>query len=486
MKVCKKLFAHQAQAVGKMFSAGKIGALYMEMGTGKTLTSFEIISTHNFARVLLVVPKALMDSWQEQLDEHTDREYVYIKWDSVKSATLEWRRIWDTLKWQTRTAFFCVNVEALQNADKYGRLRNADLAQKLHDFCVGDTLLIIDEASKVKSPTANRSKALANIARLCSHRLMLTGTEITNSPLDLYMPWYILDQAFWAEKNFFLWRARYSIIVNRTLSGGRSYPEIIGYRDLDRLMQKIEPFTFRAKKADCLDLPEKIFVTMHIDLSAPEKAAYKQLKRELMVSIEQGTFELDNRQALFAKFRQLTGGFFLDECGTAWRVGRSKIDALFADLEDTDEQAIIFAVHRADIESIATYLDDAIDKKRWSYRTYYGDDDDKARAEAIEAHRSGAARLLIANPACAGYGLNLQHCHLVYWYSLPTSPEIVWQAEDRIHRPGQHSPCVYKRLIARGTIDERLEELLANKKSLASALSSNDIDAIKALCGGEF
>lgn len=481
MKVCKKLFAHQAQAVAKMFKEGKIGALYMEMGTGKTLTSFEIIARHNFARVLLVVPKALMDSWQEQLDEHTDGEYVYIKWDSVKAATLEWRRIWDTLKWQTRTAFFCVNFEALQNADKYGQLRNKELTEKLREFCIGDTLLIIDEASKVKSPTANRSKALARIARLCSHRLMLTGTEITNSPLDLYMPWHILDPAFWAEKNFFLWRARYSIIVNKTLSGGRSYPEIIGYRDLDRLMQKIETYTFRAKKSDCLDLPEKIFVTMHIDLSQPEKAAYKQLKRELMVSIEQGTFELDNRQALFAKFRQLTGGFILGDGGPLI-TGSSKIDALIDDLEDTSEQAIVFAVHRQDIYAIA----EAANKAGYSYATYYGDDDDKARAEAIEAHRSGAARLLIANPACAGYGLNLQHCHLVYWYSLPTSPEIVWQAEDRIHRPGQHSPCVYKRLIARGTIDERLEELLANKKNLASVLSSNNMDAIKALCGGDF
>lgn len=230
-----------------------------------------------------------------------------------------------------------VNTEAFQSM-------NENLKGILNMFLgmtgSGATLLAIDESSDIKSSKAKRSINLAKFGQRCHYRVIMTGTEITNSVLDLYQQFEFLRPGFWGFKSFYFFRNYFAIIEERYRAGGKTYPEIMGYRKLDEIQAKIAPYTSRALKKDCLDLPEKIHAVMPVELSGESKRIYNELKSNLIAQLKSGeVLTVANKVALFTKFRQLTGGTLagigiIDE-------HPAKLEALVGELSDSSEQAII-------------------------------------------------------------------------------------------------------------------------------------------------
>jgi len=358
--------------------------------------------------------------------------------------------------------------------DADGKLYFYDLEISGHpSFTVNG--VVVHNSSTIKGPDAKRAKNAIAAGRLCAGRMILTGTEISKSPLDLYMQFEFLKPGFWGVRSFFMFKNKFAILQDSYGAGGRIFKKTVGYQKLNELVASIEPYTTRALKDQCLDLPEKVRVKILVDMTPAQENMYAQLKKLLAAELESGEImTVPNKIALFTKFRQLTGGT-MKNCDEYVVVepNPGKLLALIDDLEDTDEQAIVWCAFRGEVKLVADAL-----SKLGTVVTFDGSTDIDDRSLARVSFQNGEARFFVANMKAGAYGLNLQNCHLQYFYSRDTSPQANWQAEDRSHRPGQKSTCVYKSLIARNTVDERILELIdasSDLRDIVRGMSAEDI-----------
>lgn len=470
------LYKHQQDGITKALPVLRRGsgfAYFFEPGTGKTRTTIEtamqLYAEGIIDAVLVSPPKSLAGTWIDQLAQHCRVEYRALVWDAVKRTSKKWGDDFKRLFVPGGFPFFIVNIEAFQgeSADKH-------LDLFLHSRKV---LWVVDESTTIKGPKSARTKKVLKLSPLARCRLILTGTEVAESPLDLYSQMEFLQKGIWGHKNFFFFQHEYAVMAKRYLGNGTTFDEVVGFKSLDKMARIIEPYHLRAKKSECLDLPEKIFEPVYVDLSPAQGKVYKDLKRDLMTWLENGdALTVQNKTSLFAKFRQITGGSMITENGTVEVEAKPpKLELLVDELSDTSEKAIIWAVFTHEVEMIAREL-----AKIGETVTFHGATSEEDRVSAVERFNKGTARFFVANPAAGSRGLNLQaDCSLMYYYSLPAGAEHWLQSQDRIHRIGQTRTCVYRILMARGTVDHRVWELLNQKVDIAQAFQSGRIDLVE-------
>jgi len=440
-------------------------ALFMEVGTGKSKVIIDTAKEVKPDKMIISAPKSLTGTWKEQLSIHADFPYSFLVYDSVRSKTRKWYEEFCFFQGSPFPILF-VNTEAFQSM-------NSTLLYILDKFKSGSSvMLVIDESSDIKNPKAKRTINLSRLGHSVDYRMIATGTEIANSVLDLYSQFEFLSPGFWGFKSFFFFKNYFAILQERYLSGGRTFKEIVGFRKLDEIQSKIAPYTSRALKKDCLDLPEKIYANLPVEMTGESKKIYDDMKKDLMHIFENGDIvTVANKISLFTKFRQITGGTLagrgiIDD-------KNAKLQALMGELSDSSEQAIIWSCFTEEISLLCKKIREICTISRFD-----GMVSDESRQEAIRLFTAGEARVFIANPAAASQGLNLQNCSLEYWYSLPTSAKVYEQAEGRIHRSGQKNVCVYKKITATGTVDERVSTLLDEKKDVMLSFREGNVKDI--------
>jgi SNF2 family DNA or RNA helicase len=409
-----------------------------------------------------------MSTWvDEELPKHAPIDYVSLAWDG--KDTKKSKSAFDDFMASKKPKVYVVNVEAFQSLNEEIRSRLSRLLRG------GKCFMTIDESNFIKGPDAKRAKNAISAGRLCVGRMILTGTEISKSPLDLYMQFEFLKPGFWGVRSFFMFKNKFAILEDAYGAGGRIFKKTVGYQKLNELVASIEPYTTRALKEQCLDLPEKVRVKIIVDMTQAQEKMYNQLKKLLATELESGEImTVPNKIALFTKFRQLTGGTMKNEDEyMVVEPNPGKLLALIDDLADTDEQAIVWCAFRGEVKLVSDAL-----SKLGEVVTFDGSTDIDDRSEARVRFQKGQARFFVSNMKAGAYGLNLQNCHLQYFYSRDTSPQANWQAEDRSHRPGQRSVCVYKSLLVRNSVDERVLELIEKSEDLRDivrGMSTEDI-----------
>jgi len=462
-------YEHQRRAVNEsVHDIEKAGyhALFMEMGTGKTKTTIDtfmaLLARDSMDCLIIIAPKTLMSTWtDEEIPKHLTVDCAVGAWDN--KTTKKSVEAFKALTEDSRPLIWVANVEAFQSLNDELRRRMSLLLRSRR------TMIAVDESSKIKGDSAQRSKNIVAAGKLAKGRMILTGTEISKGPLDLYMQFEFLKPGFFGVKSFYVFRQVYAILEEAYGSGGRTFKKVVGYQRLNELMDRISPFTTRALKKDCLDLPEKIRTRIYVSLTPGQEKIYGELKKHLATILDSGeVMTIQNKVSLFTKFRQITGGTLKHgEQSEVIEAMPEKLKALLDDIEDTDEQAIIWCAFREEVKLVSSAL-----KPHGEVVTYDGSTDIDDRSEAKKRFQTGEARFFVANMQAGAYGLNLQNCHLQYFYSRDLSPQANWQAEDRSHRPGQKSVCVYKSLICKGTVDERILDLLEQSTDLLDQLRS--------------
>jgi SNF2 family DNA or RNA helicase len=255
-----------------------------------------------------------------------------------------------------------------------------------------------------------------------------------------------------------------------------------GFKNLDELKQKIASHCYIVTKEQCLDLPKKVYEKMFVEMSAEQKRVYNELKKDMLTRYADKELTVTNKMVLVGRLQQITGGFFpyqdiyIDEFGEERRLKKEskaimisgsnpKLNALVSDLDEIgDEQLIIWCRFIAEIKSITEYFKAKL--PNISVGAYFGGVTRTERGWVIEKFKAKKLRVLIANPRTAGIGLNLQVAHLCYYFSNDFSLENRKQSEDRIHRIPQTSVCVYKDILCKDTIDEKVHAVLEEKNNL--------------------
>ena len=416
---------HPYQEYAEQFIVDHDGAgLFLDMGLGKTVTTLSAIRQlrWDIDRVLVIAPKRpAIDTWPEELKkwEHlSDLDYaVAVGSAAQRDAALKQRAFITIINRE--------NVKWL--VDRYGKKR--------WPFdCV-----VIDELSSFKSSKSQRFRALKRIRPFVKRVIGLTGTPAANGYMDLWAEAYLLDGGQALGRTLTGYRDRYFTPGRR--NGMVIYDWNLRPGAREQIHKRLEPISVSMKAEDYLDLPEMRSIEKTVSLSDAALKKYRQMERDLLLEVDGETIDAVNAAALTTKLLQISSGAAYDEDGRVVRIHDEKLEALDELVEAAgDENLLVFYAYRHELDRIRERYPEAVDIRE---------------KDAIRRWKAGKIKMLLAHPASAGHGLNLQSGgHIAVWYSLTTSLELYQQACKRLHRQGQAKPVINYILLSRGTYDE--------------------------------
>jgi len=512
---------HQKEALLASWNK-KYFALLCDYGTGKSKIIIDTIGINyernNLEALFVIAPNEVHERWiSEQIPAHLPDRIKYIARVWTGSTSQKFKRsleqFWHS-QYRDHLKIFTMNVEALQSS-KRGR----EFAKNF--LAAFRALLAIDESTRIKTPSAKRTKFIINnLSKLAIYRRTLTGNEVTRSPFDVYCPYRFLKPDFWYPiANYHIFKHRYGKYVTRytyrkTLNykkkcpkcktfiekltvkkwravcpkcfavvkkleedeQKRNYETLISYKRLDELRAKTIQHSYLIRKEDCMDLPPKIYQPIYAEMNDEQTRVYKELKNELCTQYKGVELSVINKIALSTRFQQIVGGFFPTSEET---IGDSnpKIERLLYDLEDIDcaDPIIIWSRFTAELKAIARNLRKNYDKP---VALYYGGTAKADRKQIVDEFQAGKYAFFVANPQTAGTGLNLQRAYIHYYYSNSFNAEDRWQSEDRSHRGGQTNQCLYKDIYIKGTVDDTIKKANQEKKDLADFFRTRSLEDI--------
>lgn len=441
------LFPYQVDAVKKL-SRIKIGALYMEQGTGKTRVTLELVKQRLAAgkidAVLWLCPCSVKRNLREDIQYHCGHmpDNIIIK-----------------------------GIESLSSSDKL----YLKLLKMVNDHNV---YLVIDESNLVKNFNAIRTGRITVLSQKCHYKLILNGTPVSRNESDMFAQWYILDWRILGYKSFYGFAANhleYKTIITEDGREVTDYHNISHVLNVDYLTEKIAPYTYQIKKSECLHLPEKIYRSMPFFIDDKQEEEYGQTKQKFLLNVDE--FKPETIYKLFTALQHVTAGRQVISNANE----RMRTKPLFLDYKDNprlkslikiinkigDEKCIIFAKYQAEIDDIQKTL---IDKNK-SNVMFTGKLSQKKRQENRDKFRNNT-QYFIANKACGAYGLNLQFCHNIIFYDNDFDLATRMQAEDRVHRIGQdHEVCIYD-IYCFDSIDDFILSCLRRKENMVDKFKS--------------
>lgn len=434
---------HQLRALKKLVKMG-CGALFMEMGTGKTKVAIDwvgclAVKENRRLRVVVAAPKSVMDVWPDEIEKHDP-------WGELRHSGPIWK---------------VVSIDSLWRPHLYD-----ELALWKPD------VLIIDESDMIKSVGARRSKGAYLLSKRIKYRLVMSGTPIGKNRLDLFSQFKIVDPSIFGT-SFGAFKSEYAII--------RAYKVVKYLRDR-KFRRRIKPYTFSITKDKCLDLPERRGHVwdpdgpniVHVPLSRKTREVYDELARESIVELED--FESVTPIVLVQMLRlsQLTSGWLGGTTistlqRSAKKIGSEKQMQLQYDLEE---------MMHADVKKVVVYcrfrhelLDAQAAARRAGYNTllFYGDVSAKRRRRKRKAFfNTDKPVVFISQWQTGARGLNeLVASNQCICYGLIYSLILYSQGIDRLHRMGQVNKVTYRHYVSPGTIDETVVDSLREKKSAA-------------------
>jgi SNF2 family DNA or RNA helicase len=254
-----------------------------------------------------------------------------------------------------------------------------------------------------------------------------------------------------------------------------TFKQVVGYRRLDELKEKLDNFAFRVTKDECLDLPDKIYLRRDVELTAEQLKAYDQMKLMALSIVEQGMMSTTNALTQLMRLHQIVCGYVKLDDGQEIALPNNRIDELMAVLAESNGKVIIWANYRRNIEDIKL----AIQKEygMTSVATYYGDTKNDDRQDIVDkfSDPNSELRFFVGNPTTGGYGLTLVSSHTVVYYSNSFDLEKRLQSEDRAHRIGQTEKVTYIDLISTKTVDEHIVKALRSKIDIASQVLGEEL-----------
>ena len=436
---------------------GGFGELF-EMGCGKTLTTIAVAGAlYNLGkidRVLVVAPTSVCSVWPHDLNQ-----FAAFPWEARVLLGDKKKRL-KSLNELENWPFKALRIAVIN----YESTHREGIFEALAAY--KPDLIVCDESQRIKNPSAAQSKALHKLGDAAPFRMILSGTPVQNNAVDLYSQYRFLDPAVYGA-NFYAFKNRYCIM------GGYGQHQIVGYRNMDELVEKEHSVAYRVTKEECLDLPQQTFINRYVQFTDAEQAIYEQLRKRSFLELETGeNVTATTILTMYLRLMQLTGGFLTaDESTRPKQVNTAKLDAL-ADIVDdyvvdAGKKLVIFARFRAEIAAIENLLR----LRKIQYGSIYGDVPMEERGKIVEDFQTNPdTKVFVAQIQTAGLGITLHAASTAVFYSYDYNYANYAQALARIHRIGQRLPVTYIHLVVDGSIDEKILAALENKEDMAKTV----------------
>ena len=466
------LFEHQRQgynfSLDHLFKSpvrvpfGRGVALLMEQGCGKTLTAAAAVGalfrSGRATRIIVLAPKTVTPVWRDELMHvQTDRGPVRI-FDAVGSSSFREKTFAMAAKPENGVY---PPTAVLINYDSVWR----KCGDKIPALLFNPDIAILDEGHKIKDHTAAVSKFSKILGEKTPYRMLLTGTAITNTPMDVFSEYRFVDPSLFGT-NFYVFRNRYFENI------GYVYPKYVLKESMrEDFTQKIMSVSFRVTKAECLDLPEKTDEIRDVVLEPDALKLYQQLVKESYSDLVAGGISANNVLTRMLRLSQLTGGFLKgDEAECTQSVSTAKLDALrdiLLEAQASAQKVVVIARFTAEINAIRKLCEEM----KLGYSTIAGDTKD--RAAMVKAFQEDPnTTVFVGQIVACCTGITLHAAHLMVFYSMDYSMANFEQCRDRIHRIGMDTtqPCHYIYLCAKGTVDKKVLASVREKRDLAKSL----------------
>jgi SNF2 family DNA or RNA helicase len=466
----------QMEALNKIYG-NKATALFMDMRTGKTKVVIDMacaMRMQGFADKLIVVcPLSIRKNWIREFKIHAPFEIDALLLDTSKQKKFD--------EWLfTKHDFKCllVGVESLAAGSAFR------FAER---FLMSSTkaVMVVDESSKIKNHSAIRSQNCVKLGKLAETRIAMTGTPIANGPMDIFMQFEFLDPSIIGLGDFYSFRNRYAVL------GGFENKQIIGYNNLDELMEIIEPFVFQVRKDEVFpDAPPKIYLRREVKLNKEQRRLYDQMRKKKMVETDSKFLIVQNTLEKMLRLQEITGGIISYAIAEEDRVANGpkyyreyiegsnpKLDELLACTEEYHGPTIIWCAYKEEIYLVARTL-----------RLRYGDDqvvelhgdvtEDQRDINVNVMFQGRKARFLVGNAATGGMGLTMSTAEIEIYFSNTFNYIDREQSEERAFGPDKKNGTIIIDIVAEDTVDEHITEALTQKKDISEYVRSN-IDTLK-------
>ncbi|QGT99523.1 DNA helicase [Candidatus Syntrophocurvum alkaliphilum] len=425
-----------------------VAGLFLEPGLGKTVITLTAIFSllydyFDATKVLVIAPlRVARDTWIRECE----------KWEHLNGLTIS-------------------NVLGSEKERKMALYKKADIyvinrenVPWLVELYKNDwpfDMVIIDELSSFKSPSAKRFKALKKVRHKIKRIVGLTGTPAPNNLLDIWSQVYLLDGGQRLGRTFTGYRSRY-FHPQKFVNGIIPTDYVLNEDAEDKIYEKITDICISMKALEYIKMPDCILNKVEVSLSDKEMKLYRQLEKDLLLPFEDSDVDAANAAVLSNKLLQMANGAVYDEHGDVKYIHDNKLDALEDLIESANgKPVLIYYSFKHDKDRI---------KKRFDAKEINTSED-------IAKWNAGNINIALCHPASAGHGLNLQDggCTII-WFGLTWSLELYSQANARLWRQGQKNTVVIHHTIAKDTIDERVMKAIEDKDTSQTAL----IEAVKA------
>lgn len=428
-----------------------VAAVLLEMGLGKsviTLTAIYELMLNRFEvqKVLVIAPlRVARDTWSAEIEK------------------------WEHLTGLTYSVAIGTEAERLAALRRPAHLylinrENVDWLITKSGIPFDFDMVVIDELSSFKSHAAKRFKSLLKVRPTVKRMVGLTGTPSSNSLMDLWAEFRILDMGQRLGRYITHYRNNFFVPDKRNQQMIFSYKPRAGAEDA--IYRLISDITISMKSADFLKMPECIINEVPVALSEKEWSVYQALKEDMVVDLKDEEIDAVNAAALSGKLLQMANGAVYNEEKEVIHIHDRKLDALEDLIEGANGKPVLVAYwYNHDLQRI---------KERFSVREIKTSQD-------IKDWNNSDIPVAVIHPASAGHGLNIQFGgSTIIWFGLTWSLELYQQTNARLWRQGQKSTVVIHHIIAKDTIDEDVMKALRKKEKIQSAL----IDSVKARIGG--
>jgi len=421
------------------------------MGCGKTITTIAVLGraylNNKIKQALIIAPKSIVGVWQEEFEKFSNIPYIL---RILTGSTINKVQ-------QLKTITGAGLQVAVVNYDSVPLIED-ELLKWAPDF------IVADESTRIKNPGAKTSKAVHSIARKCRYRMILTGSPVTQNPLDLYSQYKMLDESIFGS-SFYAFKNRYAVLG--------AFHQPVAYKNMPELIEKAHSIAYRVTKADALDLPETIDEIHPITLEPKALKQYREFVKDSYLELSKGEVVATNILTRILRLQQMTGGFIRadDETERYEQLSSAKLEALEDILDsvlESGEKLVVMARFIPEIEQIKKLFEN----RMVGHATIHGSTRDRAE-EIRRFQEDPECRVFLGQIQTTSMGITLTAASTCVFYSLSYNYADYIQAKARIHRIGQKNKCVYIHLVAKGTIDETVHTALQKKEDIAHSIVDN-------------
>lgn len=447
-------FPHQLEAIEFMKGEKNI-PLFDEQGLGKSKIVIDTlcsdIENNIIDSALIICKKTLLDTWKKEISKHSHLTSAILG-GSVRRRGRSFMQL---------SHFYIINYETF-----IPELERIEMFLGLKKFAI-----VLDESHKIKNPEAKTTRAILKIRNLAVKRIIITGTPIANRPEDLWSQFYFLDDGMTLGVSFKDFKDQFKVeLKGKNL---KDYEE-----NLSLLKNRIDKISIRRTK-DVLELPEKCFFDIFVELTDRQRQIYDLLKIQLFLEIKDtdGKLILEQIDNYLVKLLRLTqiasNPSLFDDSYHETPAKFLKLDELIHEIVERNEKVIIWTSFRKNIRTLRNRY------KQYGSLMLFGEIPMNDRNDIVEKFVSDDSfKVLIANPSAAKEGLTLTSANNAIYLDRSFKLDDYLQSQDRIHRISQEKKCNIFKLIAINTIDEYTEDIL-EKKHLIAKFTLGDVENIE-------